>query len=208
MTGAHFRPGVNDIGITSKNRHLALFCSRRCPGSIILRAHDLAVALRDVGVPVIGGFQTPMEREMLAVLLRGSQPVVVVDARNARKRLPPDWRLPYDERRLQILSPFDVDRPTSQTADERNRLVVSLADRVLIVHAAAGSRTEALARDVASSGKPLFTIETDDDSNVNLIEFGAVPVGTRSATWPSELTTETVNRYPFDVASSSNNCVG
>jgi hypothetical protein len=73
---------------------LALFCSRKCPGSVILRAYDLAVALRDAAVPVIGGFQTPMEREMLAVLLRGTQPVTVVDARNARKRLPPDWKHP------------------------------------------------------------------------------------------------------------------
>lgn len=170
---------------------LALVCSRKCPGSVILRAYDLAVALRDAGVPIIGGFQTPMEREMLAVLLRGTQPVVVVDARNARKRLPPDWKRPHDEGRLRILSPFDVDRPTSQTAAERNRLVVSLAERVLIVHAASGSRTEALARHALTSGKPLYTLAAGDDENANLIAIGAVPIDTRFTDWPANLTPPT-----------------
>ncbi len=165
---------------------LALFCSRKCPGSVILRAYDLAVALRDAGVPVIGGFQTPMEREMLAALLRGTQPVIVIDARNARKRLPPDWKRPHEQGRLQILSPFDVDRPTATTADKRNRLVVSLAERVLIVHAADGSRTEALAREAVATGKPIYTLATDDGMNANLIALGAVPIGTQADDWPAQ----------------------
>jgi predicted Rossmann fold nucleotide-binding protein DprA/Smf involved in DNA uptake len=123
---------------------------------------------------------------MLAVLLRGTQPVVV-DARNARKRLPPAWKRPHDEGRLRILSPFDVDRPTSQPAAERNRLVLSLADHVLILHAATGSRTEGLARDARTSDKPLYTLTTDDDANANLIALGAVPIGTRFADWPANL---------------------
>ena len=55
----------------------ALFCSNRCPGDLILNTYDLAWAMRGAGVPVIGGFQTPMEKECLRLLLRGSQPVVV-----------------------------------------------------------------------------------------------------------------------------------
>ena len=49
----------------------ALFCSQRCPGDLVLKTYDLARAMRDAGVPVIGGFQTPMERECLRLLLRG-----------------------------------------------------------------------------------------------------------------------------------------
>ena len=51
----------------------ALFCSNRCPGDIILKTYDLARAKRDAGEPAVGGFQTPMERECLRLLLRGSQ---------------------------------------------------------------------------------------------------------------------------------------
>ena len=55
----------------------ALFCSSRCPGDLILKTYDIAKAMRSAGVPVIGGFQTPMEKECLRLLLRGEQPVVV-----------------------------------------------------------------------------------------------------------------------------------
>ncbi len=54
----------------------ALFCSNRCPGDLILKTCDLARAMRDAGVPMIGGFQTPMEKECLRLLLRGSQPTL------------------------------------------------------------------------------------------------------------------------------------
>ena len=93
--------------------------------------------MRDAGVPVIGGFQTPMERECLRLLLRGGQPVVVCPARGiARMRIPRAWRPALDEGRLLILSPFPetVRRPTAKIAAERNELVASLADRVFIAH--------------------------------------------------------------------------
>ena len=85
----------------------ALFCSQRCPGDLILKTYDLARAMRDAGVPVIGGFQTPMERECLRLLLRGRQPVVVCPARGIdNMRVPRDWRAAIDDGRLLVLSPF------------------------------------------------------------------------------------------------------
>ncbi len=59
----------------------ALFYSNRCPGDLILKTYDLARAMRDAETPVIGGFQTPMEKECLRLLLRGRQPVVICPAR-------------------------------------------------------------------------------------------------------------------------------
>ena len=49
---------------------LALFCSVKCPGHLILQTYDLAQALREAGVAVIGGFHSPVECECLTVLLR------------------------------------------------------------------------------------------------------------------------------------------
>ena len=78
----------------------ALFCSQRCPGDLILKTYDLARAMRDAGVSVIGGFQTPMEKECLRLLLRGSQPVVVCPARGIdNMRVPRDWRTALDDNR-------------------------------------------------------------------------------------------------------------
>ncbi len=58
----------------------AFFCSARCAGDLILKTYDLARSMRDAGVAVIGGFQIPMERECLRLLLRGTQPVVICPA--------------------------------------------------------------------------------------------------------------------------------
>ena len=60
----------------------ALFCSSKCPGEIILKAHDLAQEFRKVGIPTIGGYHSAVEQECLRVLLRGSQPILLCPARS------------------------------------------------------------------------------------------------------------------------------
>ena len=152
----------------------ALFCSNRCPGDLILKTYALARALRDAGAPVIGGFQTPLERECLRLLLRGAQPVVVCPARSIdNMRIPRNWRPALDGGRLLVLSPFPATarRPTVELAAQRNDLVADLAQRVFIANAAPGSKTEAFAHKLADTGKPLLTL--DSLSNANLVEMGA-----------------------------------
>ncbi|MDG5996712.1 MAG: hypothetical protein E3K33_07075 [Candidatus Brocadia sp.] len=64
--------------------------------------------MQQTGVAVVGGFHSPVERECLTVLLRGSQPVIICPARSIEgMRIPGTWRRPIDEGRLLILSPFD-----------------------------------------------------------------------------------------------------
>ena len=134
--------------------------------------------MRDGGVPVIGGFQTPMEKECLHLLLRGSQPVVVCPARSIHKmRIPRDWRDPLKDGRMLVLSPFPSSqrRPTAELAAQRNELVAKLARRVFIAHAAPSGKTEAFAHRLAASGKPLLTL--DSPANANLVRMGAEVMG-------------------------------
>ena len=155
----------------------ALFCSNQCPGDLILKSYDLARLMRDAGTPVIGGFQTPMEKECLRLLLRGQQPVVVCPARGIdMMRIPRSWRPALDDGRLLVLSPFPptVRRPTAELAAKRNELVGSLASRVFIAHAAPDSKTEAFARKLTDLGKPLLTL--DSPANQNLVGLGAESV--------------------------------
>jgi predicted Rossmann fold nucleotide-binding protein DprA/Smf involved in DNA uptake len=71
----------------------ALFCSARCPGQAILAAYDQAARWRDAGRCIISGFHSPVEKECLRILLRGSQPVIICPARSLEKmRLPADWK--------------------------------------------------------------------------------------------------------------------
>ena len=181
MVNVQLLPKVKSKGNLSllDEQLTALFCSNRCPGDLILKTYDLARAMRDAGVPVIGGFQTPMGRECLRLLLRGKQPVVVCPARGIdNMRLSRDWHPALDEGRLLVLSPFPATarRPTAELAAQRNDLVANLAQRVFITHAAPGSKTEAFARKLAANGKPLLTL--DSPANENLVEMGAEVVGT------------------------------
>lgn len=170
---------------------LALFCSVRCPGDLILKTYDLARSLRDAGVPVIGGFHSPMEKECLTLLLRGKQPVAVCLARTLDGiKLPGTWRAPLAEGRLLLLSPFGEKhrRVVAELAMIRNRFVAAVADEVFIAYAGAGSKTEQLCREVLAWGKPALTL--GDPRNDNLIALGANPVkpqhGVRKERqWPS-----------------------
>lgn len=156
---------------------VALVCSVQCPGSLILRAYDLARTLRDAGVTVIGGFHSPIEKECLALLLRGKQPIIICPARSiAGMRIPVLWRGPLDEGRLLLISPFGAAqrRATAETALVRNALMTGLCRMLLVIHAANGSKTEQLCRQAFLYGKPTFVLESEENNGA--ISLGAKPV--------------------------------
>jgi hypothetical protein len=132
-----------------KRSKLAIFCSTRCPGSVILLAFDLAQALRESGLAIIGGFHTPMKRECLNLLLRGPSPLVVCPARD--RTFPAAGDLAASVNGWAIVGDLFFDpkerRATADLADRRNAFVSELADEVLMAYAAPGSRTEAFARE-------------------------------------------------------------
>ncbi len=134
----------------------ALFCSNQCPGSAILRALDVATRLRDASRAVVSGFHTPVEKECLAVLLRGQSPIIVCPARSLdRYRIPAAWKAPLARARLLLLSPFPpgTQRATAETAERRNELVATLATETTMLHAAPGGRLEKLAAKLERLGR-------------------------------------------------------
>ncbi len=156
---------------------IGFFCSVHCPGDVILKTYDLARMLRETNVTIVGGFQSPMEKECLDLLLRGSASVVVSPARGlGRMRIPKGWKEPLAEGRLLILSFFDdsILRPTADLAVKRNAHIAALADRILIAHAEKGGKTEALCKEALIDGKPMFAIDSPD--NAHLVKLGVVPV--------------------------------
>ena len=160
-----------------EGKKLGLFCSRQCPGELILKSYDLMQAIRDAGITVISGFHAPMDRECLRILLRGKQPIIICPARSIDgMRIRSEFRQPLADGRILFLSPFQgkARRMTADLAEERNRLVAGIADAILMIHAAKGSKTERLCREVVAARKPVFTIESP--YNVNLVSIGAKPV--------------------------------
>ena len=124
----------------------AFFCSSRCPGDVILRAYDQAARWRDAGRCVISGFHSPVEKECLQILLRGTQPIIICPARSLPHRVPPEWQTPLSAGRLLILSIFveGTRRITAELASRRNEFVAGLADEVCIAHTTAGGQLEKL----------------------------------------------------------------
>ncbi|MDE0198237.1 MAG: hypothetical protein OXK78_08590 [Caldilineaceae bacterium] len=167
---------------------LALFCSVQCPGDLILKSYDLARTLRAYPATLIGGFQSPIEKEFLELLLRqpAHQPshiappspsVIVCPARGlANMRIPRPWRDPLVAGRLLLLSifPDSLRRPTAASASRRNTCVAALGYRILILHAAQGSKTEALCQQTLATAKPVYTLPSPH--NAHLIALGAKPI--------------------------------
>lgn len=160
---------------------LGVFSSVKCPASLILKAHDTAKELSASGQAVISGFQSPAEKEMLTVLLRGTSPVVICPARGLDgMRIPVEWKKALDSKQLLLLSPFPstLRRATAELAEGRNRMVIDLAQRVLIIHAMPGGKLEALCQSALHENRNLFTINLP--SNQNLLTLGA-------KTWTREI---------------------
>ena len=126
----------------------ALFCSARCPGKIILTAYDQAAKWRDAGRCIISGFHSPVEKECLQILLRGSQPIIICPARSLPQRVPPDWKKPLADGRLLILSCFAESerRVTADLAVRRNEFIAALANEVWFAHITPGGQMERLAK--------------------------------------------------------------
>ena len=137
----------------------ALFCSARCPGKVILTTYDQAVRWRDTGRCVISGFHSPVEKDCLHILVRGSQPIIICPARALPRRVPPDWKKPLSAGRLLILSAFTAtaNRVSAALAARRNEFVAALADEVFIAHATLGGQLEKLIPSLRAWRIPLLS---------------------------------------------------
>lgn len=153
---------------------VGLLASRKCPGTPIVQAMDLARALRDVGIVVASGFHSPLERDCFEFLIRGDQGVIWCPARTINPyRIPKDRQQAVDDGRLLLVSPFDNThrRQTAVLARKRNEFVAALADVLIIAYADPGGSLEALAAKALDWGKPVLTLDVPDTEN--LVKVGA-----------------------------------
>ncbi|MDD5169182.1 MAG: DNA-processing protein DprA [Syntrophales bacterium] len=115
----------------------AFLCSREVPASVVLKCFDWAIAQRDAGNCVISGFHSRLEKDVLAYLLKGKQPVIVVLARGMKEHIEPALKKALNEGRLLIITPFNRDkkRVTNEQAMIRNRLMTNLAQKIVVGYA-------------------------------------------------------------------------
>ena len=171
--------GAECLGQTTllKSLKLGLLSSQKCVGDVILKTYDFARAVRYSESAIVSGFHSPIEKDCLPLLLRGSASIIIVQGRRlSTTRLPAEWQKAIAAGRLLLISPFTEKqkRVTSQLAEERNRFVASLADEILIAYAHPGGKTEKLAHKLLHSGKRVYTFNSKHNSA--LIEMGAVAI--------------------------------
>ena len=80
-----------------------------------------------------------------------------------------------DKFNIMDATPFGRDpiKELAATCAKRNRIVADMADVVLVVHAAPGSKIETLSLELLAAGKPLYTF--DQPANATLLTAGARP---------------------------------
>ena len=156
---------------------IGFFCSVKCPGELILRSYDISRALRDTEISIIGGFHSPIEKDCLELLLKGTQPIIICPARSIENMLIKKiFRQPLDEGRILFLSPFEkkIKRQTGKTSQLRNQFVGMLADAVFVAYAQANGKLAQISNEILSWNKPLYTFE--NEYNKTLIKMGAHPI--------------------------------
>lgn len=116
------------------NYKIGFLCSRKVPANIILKTYDWAIEQRDNGVCVVSGFHSKIEKDVFEILVKGTQPMILVLARGMLKRFDKKMLQMIDENRLLIISPFDnyVKRSTIKTAMKRNELIAEISDKIFI----------------------------------------------------------------------------
>ena len=153
---------------------LAIFCSGACPAGIVSESGQIMRKIIDAGVTVIGGFHSDVEKQCLAMFVRGDQPVILSPARSLDKlRIRPEYKEALENGRLLFLSFFRSHRHRSDTeiAFKRNLYVAALADKILTIYASPSSKTEQLCRKLISWGKTIYTV--DHEANQNIVALGA-----------------------------------
>ena len=129
--------------------------SRKVPPAAVMKCYDWATEMRDKGVCVMGGFQSPLERDVLTLLLQGKQPVIWVLARKlwTPRGVPKPYRAAIEDGRLLIVSPVaqSIRRVDAQSAAVRNRFILESAQRVVFAALDPAGALVRLLDDVRSS---------------------------------------------------------
>lgn len=110
------------LGLPDK---VAFLASRKLSAAAVLKCYEWAARVRDGERCIIGGFQSPTERDVLLFLLRGKVPIVWVLARRLWRTPPKEIQSAMEAGRLLVVSPFDDKRVSVATARARNHYVLA-----------------------------------------------------------------------------------
>lgn len=137
------------------NPKIAFLASNSISSESILRCYDWATEMVSQGRCVVSGFSSKLEKDVLHFLLKGKQPIILVLGREMYKKLPEEFIEPLNSDRLQIISVSSSPRQTKQTAFERNKQIVEMADEIVFASLNEQSSLYALYEYAKQQNKPI-----------------------------------------------------
>ncbi|NCD33273.1 MAG: hypothetical protein EOL87_07610 [Spartobacteria bacterium] len=128
---------IGNIALLDR-RKTGLLCSRKCPADKIIESYDqFKIWTADPEMTVISGFHSPLEKECLHLLLKGSANIIMCPPREImHMRLSNDWKPAINEGRMLILSPFTQRRADTKIINSRNQFVASISNELIIPYSA------------------------------------------------------------------------
>ncbi len=112
----------------------AFLCSQKCPADVVLKSYSWAKEQRSAGNCIVCGNHSQIEKDVIEILLRGNQPLIMVLPRGLKTLWNEEILKAIQSQRLLIISSFkeDVKRVTRATSEKCNEAILSLADKVVI----------------------------------------------------------------------------
>jgi predicted Rossmann fold nucleotide-binding protein DprA/Smf involved in DNA uptake len=131
------------------NYKIGFLCSRKYPSNIVLESFDWALKMKKENKCVISGFQSPLEKDVLDILLKGSQPIIIVLARGLKKLIEPKIKKAIEENRVLVITQFEpeIKRITKENALLRNKQIIDLSDDIYIPYASKNGLLEKILKE-------------------------------------------------------------
>ena len=123
---------------------VAYFCSQRYRPKAIMATYDWANALTDQ--VVISTFHSPLERDVLSILLKRKIPAIIVLPKRMYRRIPEQYKEALNEGRILFISltTDNIIRVGKENAHKANLYALSLAQEVVFGTINPDSNTERL----------------------------------------------------------------
>jgi hypothetical protein len=121
---------------------VAYFCSQHYRPKAIMTSYDWAYSLSNQ--VVVSTFHSPLERDVLSILIKQKVPVIIMLPRRMYRRIPEQFQQALAEGRILFisLSADNVIRVGKENAHKANLYALSLAQEVVFGCVNPGSNTE------------------------------------------------------------------
>lgn len=159
-----------------KGKVLGILSARKMEPDLALKTSELLRQLGSLDATFVSGWHSPLEEEVLSILLTRSPRIIFCVAKSLNKFIPSAGveNLVSQGRGLLLTHCSPKAKRISRDASlRRNQLVIALSKGLLVLSAPQGSASFKLAKLALNSGKTVFAVQ--HPMNRSLLALGALP---------------------------------